>query len=43
MKIEKDDLFKAKDVPEKIAPGSIEHISFPIRLCQFTGKKPWPL
>ena len=35
----KDDLNKAKEVQEKIAPGSAQLISNPIRLGQFTGKK----
>ena len=35
----KDDLNKAKDVLEKIAPESTQLISNPIRLGQLTGKK----
>ena len=35
----KDDLNKVKDVLEKIAPGSTQLISNPIRLGQFTDKK----
>ena len=35
----KDHLNKAKEVLEKIAPGSTQLISNPIRLGQFTGKK----
>ena len=35
----KDDLNKVNDVLEKIAPGSTQLISNPIRLGQFTGKK----
>ena len=35
----KDDLNKVKDVLEKIAPGSIQLISNPTRLGQFTDKK----
>ena len=31
---------KVKEVLEKKAPGSAQLISNPIRLCQFTGKKP---
>ena len=35
----KDDLNKVKDVLEKIAPGSTQLISNPIRLGQLTVKK----
>ena len=35
----KDDLNKVKDVLERIAPGSTQLISNPIRLGQITGKK----
>ena len=39
MKIEKDDMNKAKDMLEKIATGSTQLISNSIRLGQLTGKK----
>ena len=39
MKIEKNNLYRFKQVLEKIAPGSTQLISNPIRLSQFTGKK----
>ena len=35
MKMEGLDFYKAKEVLEKIAPGSTEQISIPIRLGQF--------
>ena len=35
----KDDLNKVKEMLEKIAPGSTEQISIPIKLGQITGKK----
>ena len=43
MKIEKNDLNKAKEVVEKLARGSTQQISFPVRLGLFTGRNPWLL
>ena len=37
---EKYDFNKVEEVLVMIAPGSIQQISIPIRLGQFTGKKP---